>query len=123
MNKKLLVVSILAIFMLVGISFATAINPDATTHQKKMESPLFKIRTRHALGEKLKEILKNLIIKFFGERRFFLPFQWLKDREHHSIRELLQQKTEGYSCGIGCTFKFCTSGLPTTCPNHCPGSR
>jgi hypothetical protein len=107
MKKKLFAISILAVFMLVGISFATAINPDTTTYQKKKESPLFKIRTRHAIGEKLKEILKNLIIKFFGERRFFLPFQWMKNRQHHSIRDLLEQKTEGFTCQIECTISGC----------------
>jgi hypothetical protein len=108
MKKKILFVSVLAVVMLVGISFATAVNPSTTSNNKKKESPLFKIRTRHALGEKLIEMLKNFITKFLGERRFFLPFQWLKNRGDMSLWERLRLKEPSVMCG------------PTSHPIPCP---
>ncbi len=76
MNKKILVVSILVVFTLVAISFASAIN--TTTPVKKKESPLYGIRTRRAIGERLGEIIDYIKTRFLGDRLFFLPFQWLK---------------------------------------------
>ena len=81
MNKKLLVVSILAVFMLLAISMASAVN--TTTTVKKKESPLFGIRTRQAIGEKIGDIIENIKTKYIGERVFFLPFQGLRDRLNH----------------------------------------
>ncbi|MGF3584624.1 MAG: hypothetical protein ACQXXD_02780 [Thermoplasmatota archaeon] len=76
MNKKILVVSILTILMLVTISFATAVTSNTnTTNSKKKESPLFKIRTELAIGERI----KDLVTRFLGQRIFFLTFQWLKE--------------------------------------------
>jgi hypothetical protein len=49
--KKKLVFFILAVFLLLMISFVSAIN---TSTANKKESPLYGIRTRLALGEKLK---------------------------------------------------------------------
>ncbi len=82
MNKKILVVSILTIFMLMAITFATAIQ---TTNTQKKESPLYKIRTRLAIGERILTLKETIKAKFLGERLFFLPFQWLKDG-HQSHR-------------------------------------
>lgn len=61
----------IAVLMLVAISYATAVNTNTQTTQK--ESPLYSIRTRLAIGERL----QNLKTKLFGERMFCLPFQWL----------------------------------------------
>jgi len=78
MNKKLLVVSILAVFMLLAISFASAVSSNTTTDEKR-ESPLFRVRTRRAIGDRLQELKENIKAKFIGDRVFFLPFQWLRD--------------------------------------------
>jgi len=45
MNKKLLVVSMLAVFMLVAISFNSAISMQTADEDEKLGSPLFRIRT------------------------------------------------------------------------------
>ena len=74
MNKKLLLVSILAVFMLLAISMASAVN--ATIPIKKKESPLFGIRTRRAIKEGIGQIIENIKTKYIGERVFFLPFHW-----------------------------------------------
>ena len=91
MNKKILIVSILAVFTLVAISFATAIN--TTTSVKKKESPLYRIRTRRAIGERLGKIIDYIKTRFLGDRLFFLPFQWLRDKEGSSVRQRIMFKS------------------------------
>jgi hypothetical protein len=75
MNKKLLLVSILAVFTLVAISFATVVSSNTTTTVKKKESPLFGIRTRLAIGERLHDLKETIKAQFVGERVFFLQLQ------------------------------------------------
>jgi len=77
MNKKILSFSILALFMLLTISFASAINNTNTTNPIGKESPLWRIRTRAHIGEKI----VNIISKFLGERMFMKPFQLLKSND------------------------------------------
>ena len=62
MKMKIMVVSLLAVFMLVAISYASAINTNKNinTNIKKKESPLYKVRTIRAIGEKLGKIFKEL---------------------------------------------------------------
>jgi len=99
MNKKLLVVSILAVFMLVAISFSTVVSSNTTTDEKR-ESPLFRVRTRKAIGERLQELKENIKTKFIGDRVFFLSFQWLKNGEDQPVRHGLMgakdPDTEGF---------------------------
>jgi len=73
MNKKILAISILAVFTLMVISFTSAVSYNTTTTIKKKETPLFNIRTRLAIGEKISQIIQNIKIKFLSERIFFLP--------------------------------------------------
>ena len=94
MNKKLLVLSILSIFMLLAISMASAVN--TTTSVKKKESPLFRIRTRQAIKEKIGDVIGNIKTKFIGQRVFFLPFLWLRNIEYFSVRQRLNEKTGLY---------------------------
>jgi len=82
MNKKILSISILAVLMLVAISYATAIN---TTNVEKKESPLFRIRTRQAVTERIGKIIETIKTKFLGERIFFIPFKWLTIRDGRTI--------------------------------------
>ena len=72
MNKKILLISILSFLMLLTISFASAINTNTTDIERK-ESPLYRIRIRRAIGEKITIIIENIRTKFLGERIFFLP--------------------------------------------------
>ncbi|HEY0087970.1 MAG TPA: hypothetical protein VGB37_03955 [Candidatus Lokiarchaeia archaeon] len=105
MNKKILLVSILSILMLVTISFASAINTENLNEVKNKESPLFKIRTRSAIGEKIGHIIKNIKAKFIGERIFFLPFQWLRSLNPNDYRNPnTYEKTNGYCT---CSVEYC----------------
>ncbi|MGF3585149.1 MAG: hypothetical protein ACQXXD_05475 [Thermoplasmatota archaeon] len=65
MNKKIFAISILAFFTLIAIMFATTVTSN-TAPAKKKESPLYKIRTRLALGERI----KDLVIRFLRQRIF-----------------------------------------------------
>lgn len=73
MNKKILIISIFAVFMLMAISFASAINFNTEKTVRTKESPLFRIWIRRAIREKIGDLIRW----FIGERVFFLPFQWL----------------------------------------------
>ena len=72
MNKKILIISILAFFMLVAISFSSAVSTNTETYKKK-ESPLYRIRARRAITEKINEIVEDIKTRFIGERIFFIP--------------------------------------------------
>jgi hypothetical protein len=119
MNKKILMVSVLAVFMLVAISFATAIN---TTPAKKKESPLFQIRTRLAIGERLQDLKDTLKARFVGERLFFLPFNWLKNNIQGQTLDSIVVPT---NCQSSCTYEKtdtcynCQTSRPTLCYHTC----
>jgi len=91
MNKNILVISIAAAFILIAISFASAVSSNNAKTNNKKESPLFGIRTRRAIVEKLGKIIENIKTKFIGDRLFFLPF--LRSLQHLSIRQRLAEKT------------------------------
>jgi hypothetical protein len=71
MNKKILIISVLAVLMLVSISFVSA--AEVNTDAEKKDSPLYGIRTRRAITEKIDDIVDNIRAKFIGERMFFIP--------------------------------------------------
>jgi len=105
--KKLLIISILAVFMLVAISFATVVSSNTTTTKKK-ESPLFGIRTRLAIGERVQNLKENIKARFVGERMFYLPFQWLRLRDSG-----LLSREDTYDKASTCGFTF--SCFPLLC--------
>jgi hypothetical protein len=74
--------------MLVAISYATAVN---ATDVEKKESPLWRIRTRSAISEKISIIKEKIKTNFFGERAFFLPFQMLGNRGDLSLRSFFAE--------------------------------
>ena len=114
MNKKLLVVSILCVFAIIAISYASAIN--TTTVIESKESPLFGIRTRRAIKERIGDVLENIKTKYIGERVFFLPFRWLRGREESLIRHQLGEKTGEVLislCKDTCDMSYC--GPEWTC--------
>jgi len=69
MNKKIMIGSILAVLMLVAISFSAAAvsNQSNDAEKKKNVSPLFGIRTKDAIGEKTNDFKAK-----FLENRVFL---------------------------------------------------
>ena len=114
--KKVVTISILVVFMIVAISYATALS---TTNTEKKESPLYGLRTRLAIGEKISNIVENIKTKFLGNRIFFLQFQWLKNKPREE-----PWPTVGESCGreLFCelTIKYCyTKSQYRTCEKWC----
>jgi len=107
MKKKILVVGIMAVFMLVAISFASAVSTQ-TANTTKKESPLFRIRTRRAIGERLGELKDNIKAKFIGERVFFLPF--LRSVQNLSMRQRLEQKTSTVQATVCRTIAYTCCG-------------
>ena len=82
MNKKILIISIAAVFMLLIISFASTASSNTGKTVEKKESPLFGIRTRRAINEKFGEVLENIKTKYIGERVFYSPiFMILKNKQ------------------------------------------
>lgn len=71
MKNKILIIGVLAVFMLVTISMATAISTEKTDEKK--ESPLFKIRVQNAMQEKkqrVNERMHNFFVKLISDRIF-----------------------------------------------------
>lgn len=112
MSKKLLLISILAVFMLLAISLASAVN--TSTPVKKKESPLFGIRTRQAIKERIGDIIENIKTKYIGERVFFLPFQWLRLKNIFHLYTGGSQPECDYTEGTHCTRLDCTDDVECT---------
>ncbi|HEY0087969.1 MAG TPA: hypothetical protein VGB37_03950 [Candidatus Lokiarchaeia archaeon] len=126
MNKKILLFGIFAVLMLVTITFASAINTSNTTNIEKKESPLFKIRIRLAIGEKIGQIFENIKTKFLGDRIFIIPVERLKNiiiyrNLLYSCTDCPDWTCEDTSCnmwGRMCTYDVnakCTSSILNTC--------
>jgi hypothetical protein len=133
MKKKIIIGSLLAVFMLVAISYATAVNNNTNAESK--ESPLFGIRTRRAVTEKISKLIDNVKTRFIGERVFFIPVKFLRDIGNR-INPLYsctdcRLDTCIYTRCDSCTWDFngkaCTSHYRTcdenpTTGHTCPGS-
>jgi len=118
MNKKIAIISFLAVLFLISVSMATAVNTTNKTTSDKKESPLFGIRTNRAINEKT----QNLKTKFLRNRLFFLPFQWLQNTHNQDIRGRLQEKTEDVCPTDGprpTDCYGCETQTPLTCNSGC----
>lgn len=121
MNRKLLLITVLAVFMLMAISYATAVNTKTSEIVTK-ESPLYNIRTRRAIDEKIGDIIDNIKTRFLGERAFFIPFyrlSYLDDSE--GSREEFAKCLGGYTDVKFCSFKnsplmTCIYSVGNCCP-------
>ena len=83
MNKKILIISLLTITMFIAISFASAVGSNTSkTLVKKENSPLFGIRTKKVIKDRLEEIKTNYI----SDRLYLISFlklvtnRYLKDK-------------------------------------------
>jgi hypothetical protein len=111
MNKKILIGSLLAVFMLVAISYATAVK---TTDVEKKESPLFSIRIKRAIGEKISAIIKDIKTKFLGERLNFIPTQWLRYNRHHRVGEATNKVVECEETSIEHNTCYCSEAYTSS---------
>jgi len=98
MDKKIYIISVITVFFLLVISFASAINSD-TLEPIRKESPLFRIRIKRVVREKV----ENFVTRFIGERVFFLPFQLFWDMDDFPLKYYFRVKDTVYDW---------------TCPNH-----
>jgi hypothetical protein len=87
--------------MLLAIAFASTVTSDNSKPAKK-ESPLFGIRTRRAIREKVGDMVR----RFIGERVFFIPFQWFKNRDNLAPIHHFLKKTDA-TCPT-CPYTVCT---------------
>lgn len=120
MKKKLAVVGILAVFMLVTISYASAVNSEKDFEKK--ESPIFKVRTKQANYEDASE---NVDVQFIGSNQFLLPIPDLETSNDLSKSLTIRLfgctwmspgcATWRYTCPILCTW-FGRTCLPGICP-------
>ena len=106
MNKKIIIGVILASFIMIGLTMASALDTNSKEKQKKLEkidSPLFKIRTNIFIKEKNQDS-ENIAHKFLSKRIFLIPYliQKLSQRG-----EDIQISFTG-ACSIGIT-KPCAS--------------
>jgi len=95
MKKKIATISILAIFMIATISFASATNTSDTDVGRK-ESPLYGLRTKRAVSEKITDIIENIRTRFLGNRMFFLPVQRIQFTTIYSLLGI-----KAVTCGSG----------------------
>ncbi len=127
MNKKILTISIVVVLMLLAITFASTVSSNTSKPIRK-ESPLFGIRTRQAIKEKIGDIIENIKTKYIGERAFFLPFQFLSLKwqkltddslPNFSFEDCETMKTCDYCTNIvNCVvteFKTCGTCFGYTC--------
>jgi len=103
MKKKILIFVILSIFMLVSITFASAIQTQNAVNKKKI-SPIFKIRIQNALNkQERREIVKNFLSNFLEGRVFYIPFKDLLD----------PKKPKPLTLAKGCTMRTAIDPCPT----------
>ena len=88
--------------MLVAISFASAVTINTQTTEKR-ESPLFKIRTKLAIGEQI----KDLTTKFLRQRIFFLKFEWLIEGLKNPSTDHLSTTKYDTSCYTCIPVTYC----------------
>ena len=116
MNKKILVGCVL-LFMLVTIPLVSAINQEVNIEKK--DSPLYRIRTRLAINEKISNIVENIKTKFLCERIFFLPFRAINknafwDSTDWGTTNLFCFKVHSFIFG-----QWCTEAGPTCVVETC----
>jgi len=104
MSKKLLLISLLAVLMLVSLSFISSALVIKDFERK--ESPLYQIRTKKTISENVEEIVNKLNARFLGERIFFLPFVRIRYTPQHS-------EYKAASCDYTMCLAFCFKEIAT----------
>jgi len=94
MNKKMVVGSLSIVLLIISLSFISVAISDTT---KQNESPLYKIRTKKAIGDNFRELMENIRSNYLDEKNFLI-FSWLKFDEIDKI----SSPTAHRSCGSLC---------------------
>jgi hypothetical protein len=66
----MLAASILTVLMLITISLTTTVSSNAPDVEKK-ESPLYRIRVRQTISERIGSIIEDINARFMSENRIF----------------------------------------------------
>ena len=90
MRNKLIVVSLLAMSMLIALSFISAATKNSNIAVKEKASPLYKIRISKTLDEKIDQMREKIQTRFSG-RLFFLP-NLFKNRDSSSPLDQFSRK-------------------------------
>lgn len=112
MKKKIVVGCISLIFMMLAISFATAINTN--TKDEKTASPLYQLRTNQAVNKKTDQIKENIKTNFLTNRIFFIPYIY-------EIRNIIKPSATSGVCtpsespGWTCTYACLTQKIANYC--------
>jgi len=93
MKRKIVVGCIGAVLLLMLVGF-TSVVAIRTTYEIK-ESPLFGVRLKKAINDRIKEIKLNLESKFIVKRIFLFNMIPIKDYEVYNYRTRLQEKVTG----------------------------
>ena len=98
----------IVVVMLLTISLVSATDTNIKLINK--ESPLYKLRTRSAIKQKIGDMLYNIKAKFLGGKNFFIPGLQPDTQEVIILRSWTQLK-------FGCTLGACTAipGKPSFC--------
>jgi hypothetical protein len=73
MKRKLIIGSILAVFLIMTTSIGSVMGSETKNTETK-ESPLWKVRTRQAITEKIGNIIESIRTSFVsGDRAIFVP--------------------------------------------------
>ena len=104
MIKKNLLMSILACIILVSTIFASSVGSNNCINTEKKETPLYKIRARMAINDRIGEIFQQIKSSFFGERIFFKSNGWIKFIEQTGT-QLSYTKDDYSSCRSVCVCR------------------
>lgn len=124
MNKKIMTMTIAVVIMMLSVSLISVANAETKkSNEKKRESPLFKIRSKGAIREKIQDIKTN----YLGDRIFLLPFNRLSNLLGRSEDSMLFTKVwtlcfGGPKCNLQQSEQPERSSFATfgTCKGVCP---
>ena len=129
MNKKILFIAILSIFIIISVGLVSAVNTQTKEKQnkelKKINSPLFKIRTQESIREEetpIKNKIKNIITNFLENRIFLIGRLIKKPRENMDTTAPIDFCTQGELCAksIGhSTYQCGTCDVNGNCAETC----
>jgi len=110
MKKKMLLFAMLAVFMLVAVSFAGSVSSNVEKNNVKKISPLYNVRTKSSTGQTFGN-LKWIEVKGLGNgnRLVFLPIQ--KPDQQLSLRDRMSLKSVLHlfsACCGTCMTPFCS---------------
>ena len=104
MKRKIIIGSILAVFLIMTTSIGSVMGTETENSETK-ESPLFKIRTKEAITEKIETIKENIKTTFISKDRiFFAPL----------VQNIVDRSDDGFITVMLTVICPCTIG-PTTC--------